>query len=77
MTIPVDLICIGCGRTPSEIQEYVGAASEEASGEPDMTPDDYVWQEEGTLNRENGHFLCTSCYVDARMPSSPRGWTTP
>jgi hypothetical protein len=39
-----------------------------------MTPDDFVWREEGTLNRETGHFLCTSCYIKAGMPSSPRGW---
>lgn len=77
MTIPVDLLCVGCGKTPSELEEYVNAASEEASGKPDMTPDDYVWQEEGTLNRENGHFLCTSCYIGAGMPSSPRGWSAP
>jgi hypothetical protein len=72
-----DLLCVGCGRTPSGLSEYVGAASEKASGVVDMTPDDYVWQEEGTLNRENGHFLCTPCYVKAGMPSSPRGWVAP
>jgi hypothetical protein len=72
-----DLFCVGCGKTPSELSEYISAAKEEASGVADMTPDDYVWQEEGTLNRENGHFLCTPCYVKAGMPSSPRGWVAP
>lgn len=67
-----ELICAGCGKPPSEIDEYVAVASVE-----NMTPDDYCWEEEGTLNRENGHFLCTSCYIKAGMPSSPRGWITP
>jgi hypothetical protein len=67
-----DLLCAGCGKTPSELSEYVGAASGAS-----MTPDDFVWQEEGTLNRETGHFLCTSCYIKAGMPSSPRGWVAP
>lgn len=70
-----ELICNGCGKSPSEIDEYVSAANERHSGVADMTPDEYVWQEEGTLNRESGHFLCTDCYVKAGMPSSPRGWT--
>lgn len=72
----IELICTGCGKSPSELDEYVSAASEEATRVPGgITPDDYCWDEEGTLNRENGHFLCTSCYVAAGMPSSPRGWT--
>lgn len=64
--------CVGCNKRPIEIEEYVEIAAIE-----DMSPDDYVRQEEGTYNRENGHFLCTDCYVNAGMPSSPRGWTAP
>lgn len=67
-----ELICTGCGKRPNELDEYVGVAQAE-----NMTPDDYVWEEEGTLNMENGHFLCTSCYVHRGMPSTPRGWTAP
>jgi hypothetical protein len=67
-----DLVCIGCGKSPSELSEYTGMAEVEG-----MTPDDYCWKEEGTLNRENGHFTCTPCYIKAGMPSSPRGWTAP
>ena len=37
----------------------------------------YVWENEGTLNRKNGHFLCTQCYINAGMPTSPQGWTCP
>ena len=43
----------------------------------DMTPEQFVRREEGTFNIENGHFLCTDCYIAAGMPSSPRGWTAP
>jgi hypothetical protein len=64
-----ELICTGCNKHPSELAEYLDMAEVE-----DMTPDDYVWQEDGTLNRANGRFLCTDCYMDAGMPSSPTGW---
>lgn len=35
----------------------------------------WVWHNEGTLNRENGLFACTACYIAMGMPSGPRGWT--
>ena len=66
------LICTGCGKTPRELSEYVSAVRGR-----DLTPDDYVWREEGTLNQGNGHFTCTDCYVRRGMPSSERGWMTP
>ena len=65
-------LCIKCMKFPREIPEYVDAAREE-----DMTPDEFVRQEEGTYNPSNGHFLCTDCYVKAGMPSTPRGWFAP
>lgn len=37
----------------------------------------YVKDEEGTLNRVNGHFLCDGCYIKAGTPSSPEGWKCP
>lgn len=44
----------------------------------DCTPTEYVLAEEGTLNSENGHFLCTSCYIKAGQPSAPfPGWKCP
>lgn len=64
--------CLGCHKQPSELSEYISAVRGS-----DMTPDDYVWKEEGTLNLENGHFLCTDCYINAGQPSSPRGWVAP
>ena len=65
-------LCVGCDKRPDELEEYIEHAAIE-----EMTPDEYVRQEEGTYNPENGHFLCTACYVRAGMPSSPRGWTAP
>lgn len=66
------IICIGCNKEPHEIQEYIEIANEES-----MTPEEYVKCEEGTFNKENGHFTCTSCYIKMGMPSSPQGWTAP
>ena len=64
--------CIGCHKTATEIDEYKDIAADEG-----MSPNEYVRSEEGTYNRENGHFLCTDCYVKAGCPSSPRGWIAP
>jgi hypothetical protein len=66
------MICIGCGKTPDQIEEYIDAASA-----LDMTPAEYVRSEEGTFNPDNGHFACTGCYIAMGMPSSPRGWIAP
>lgn len=67
--------CNGCGKTAAEIPEYTPAFTGEEGRLAD--PEAYVWAEEGTLNRENGHFLCTECYIKAGQPSSPSGWTAP
>jgi hypothetical protein len=64
--------CIGCGKSPDQLSEYVDAAAIE-----DITPNEYLKSEEGTLNHENGHFACTVCYVKMGMPSSSRGWKAP
>lgn len=70
----IDPFCIGCNKRPIELDEYVDAAAEES-----MEPDDYVRAEEGTYNPENGHFLCTGCYIKAGQPSLPYpdGWKAP
>jgi hypothetical protein len=57
------MMCKICKKIPSEIEEYVEAAKEE-----NMTPDDYVREEEGTFNAETGQFYCTNCYVNIWMP---------
>jgi hypothetical protein len=67
-----DMFCAACGKEPHELQEYVEAAKEMG-----CEPWEYVVREEGTYNRENGHFLCDDCYVTAGCPTSPRGWVAP
>lgn len=59
----VKLQCKICGRTPDQISEYqnYGYAN-------NMTPNRYVWQEEGTLNKETGLFYCTDCYIKIGQP---------
>lgn len=56
-------VCIGCGRTPDQIKEYIMGANEE-----NITPEEYVRLYEGTYNNWNGHFYCTKCYIEAGMP---------
>lgn len=64
--------CIGCYQIPDQIEEYQPAMTESS-----LSPDEYVKQEEGTYNPENGHFLCTKCYIAAGIPTSPSGWKAP
>jgi hypothetical protein len=67
------LVCYRCGKTPDQIEEYVDAAEAEGT-----TPYLYVLKEEGTLNKSNGHFACTECYIAVGMPSaSGAGWKAP
>lgn len=68
MSRPV-LRCARCRKVPLELKaDYAAYLS------PGQTPEDFVWAEEGTLDRETGLFLCDSCYVKVGMPSSPTGW---
>lgn len=69
---PIIPICIGCHKNPDQIEEYIEMGELE-----DMTPNNYVRAEEGTYNRKNGHFVCTDCYIEMGMPSSPTGWIAP
>lgn len=59
-------ICTGCNKTADELPEYIAGAEE-----AEITVEQYVREEEGTYNPENGHFLCTDCYIKAGMPSKP------
>lgn len=77
------LLCPSCNQTPDQL-DYSGWTVDEDGPilEADgtlryLSSDDYVWQEEGTLNRQNGHFLCDDCYIAAGMPTSPTGWVCP
>jgi len=68
-------ICVGCNQRPQDLPEYVSVW--ELEREDYENVDEWVIVNEGTLNPENGHFLCTDCYINAGMPSSPRGWIAP
>ncbi len=57
------LHCAKCRKTPSELNEY----QSDMTGE-DIQPDDYVWENEGTLNKDLGLFWCTKCYIEIGMP---------
>jgi hypothetical protein len=71
MIIPV---CIGCNKPANEIDEYI-----EAAKESEMSIEQYVREQEGTYNPENGHFACTDCYIKMGMPSkpAPNRWVAP
>lgn len=69
---PAKPICVGCARVPSEIDGYTSMLDDW-----DGDADSYVIENEGTYNRQNGHFLCDPCYIKNGCPSSPRGWKCP
>jgi hypothetical protein len=85
---PEDPICVGCARRPAELPEY-DYLIEEFEGEHFDQDGNFreltlaekrreaCLAEEGTLNRENGHFLCNEDYIRNGSPSSPRGWVCP
>ncbi len=59
----MDLKCKVCGKSPSELEEYIEMGKAEG-----LTPDEFVRQEEGTLNKQTGLFYCTDCYIKIGMP---------
>lgn len=65
---PYDPMCRRYASDISDLDDFL---------EEGQTREEYVIQEEGTYNPENGHFLCDSCYIKAGMPSSPFGWKCP
>ena len=58
------LQCVRCGKEPHEIAEYVYCGKQE-----EMTPAEYVREEEGTLNHKTGYFACTDCYIAMGQPT--------
>lgn len=56
--------CKCCGKKPSEIREYVIYSADE-----EITPEEFVEQNEGTYNSKTGLFYCTDCYIKLGMPS--------
>lgn len=71
--------CCRCLREATEISEYLMAAwGEPGTPRPtDEEIEDWVWANEGTLNKSSGLFACTSCYIAMGQPSGPNGWTPP
>lgn len=68
----LDIRCNGCKKTPDQISEFVSEGHDLG-----ISATEYVQTEEGTYNKNNGHFLCTSCYIAAGSPSTSRGWVAP
>lgn len=68
---PRNPLCIGCGKSPREIEEYIH------NPEEDPNPIRFVRENEGTFNHRNGHFTCTECYIKMGMPTKPGGWIAP
>ena len=58
-----EMHCAYCMKKPEEITEYITAAKSDG-----VTPRQYVILNEGTYNRNTGHFYCTDCYVKLGMP---------
>lgn len=58
-----DVRCLGCGRPPDEIDEYIQMARETRK-----SPVEFVKTEEGTYNSATGRFWCTRCYIEAGLP---------
>lgn len=90
--MPKRMYCNGCSKQPHELDEYVDEARYEysedlADDDPrwndlpteqqNLKTDEWAWYNEGTTNWENGHYLCTECYIKAGMPSSRYGWKAP
>lgn len=63
-----------CGRSPAEIPYIV-----ELSLVQGVTPDEWVLENEGTLNPENLHFACDECYIVLGTPALlvPERWVMP
>lgn len=57
-------LCANCNKSPEELTEYAMLAEDEGYD----TATEACIREEGTYNRENGHFWCTGCYILIGMP---------
>lgn len=63
MDKPISTYCLCCGRKPADIKEYIVEAEVEG-----VSPDEFVWENEGTLNHVTGCFFCTECYIERGQP---------
>ena len=67
------LRCAGCDKSPPEIRKYVilAAANEKRAAV-------YVWENETTLHRETGAFLCGAClHLCQKLRLEPKWIATP
>lgn len=62
-----DIRCADCGKTPSELSEYIDAGRENG-----MSPEAYVRQEEGTYDAASGRFLCTADFIEREVTTGRR-----
>jgi len=60
--------CGGCGKRPEDDSLIVLFAQYKG-----LTPDQYIWQQEGTLNDETGLYACDGCYIKLGMPANSSG----
>jgi hypothetical protein len=60
------LRCVRCQLRPDEIGEYLPLNQPD---QPGVSPDDFVWNNEGSLCRATGQFACTACYIAIGMPN--------
>lgn len=78
---PYDPMCERYARNMTYLDSFWATSQEELDSvlehERPSRRVAYVLMEEGTLNPNNGHFLCDDCYIKAGMPSAPGGWVCP
>jgi hypothetical protein len=70
-------VCCRCRKTPWELDEYRSAAAENLVSLDALTEEvvnDYVRDNEGTLDPRTGWFACTDCYIKLGQPTGPTGW---
>lgn len=59
----MNIECKCCKLHPSAIAEYIDTAYEE-----NISPEDYVIDNERTFNDSTGKFYCTKCYIKEGIP---------
>lgn len=65
--------CMDCGRRGDQMREYqIETAAELGRSSTDdldiQDVEDWLWRNEGTLERTSGLFVCTACYIKRGMP---------
>jgi hypothetical protein len=58
MEVQMNTECVGCGKPPDEIDEFMGWAQVDGT-----TPKKAMINYESTYNPDNGLFCCNWCYI--------------